>query len=60
MSNGITAMWDDAEHYEELAEYFKVPVQFRYPGGMWPYDMDCNHYAKLKQMKRSESEKTVS
>lgn len=45
MTNGITAMWDDAKHYEELAEYYNVPVQCN---GMWPYYIDTKHYEELK------------
>lgn len=45
MTDGITAMWDDAKHYEELAEYYNVPVQCN---GMWPYYMDTKHYEELK------------
>lgn len=49
MTDGITAMWDDAKHYEELAEYYNVPVQCNgmWPG-MWPYYMDTKHYEELK------------
>jgi hypothetical protein len=45
VTDGITAMWDDAKHYEELAEYYNVPVQCN---GMWPYYMDTKHYEELK------------
>jgi hypothetical protein len=53
MSDGITAMWDDAEHYEELAEYYKVPVRC---DGMWPYYMDRKHYEELKARRRKEKQ----
>ena len=56
MSNGVTAMWDDADHYEELAKYYKVPVRFDKFGGMWPYNMDSNHYEELKRKKMNEKD----
>lgn len=54
MSNGVTAMWDDADAYEALAAYFKVPVRFNKDGGMWPYDFDSKHYEELKVRFRKE------
>ena len=54
MSDGIKAMWDDADHYEWLAEYYKVPVRFDRDGGMWPYHMDSKHYEELKKKYRDE------
>lgn len=50
MSDGIKAMWDDAEHYEWLAKHFKEPV--RTIGGQWPYYMDNKHYYELLERHR--------
>jgi hypothetical protein len=52
MSDGITAMWDDANEYEWLAEHYKVPVRLDRDGGMWPYHMDSKHYEVLKKQYR--------
>lgn len=50
-------MWDEAEHYEWLAEYYKVPVRFDRDGGMWPYHMDSKHYEELKARRLKEDTK---
>lgn len=54
MSDGISAMWDDAEDYTYLAKHFKETV--RCPG-MWPYFMDSKHYQELKERYRKEKHK---
>ena len=56
MTNGLTAMWDDAGEYEALAEHFKVPVRFDRSGGMWPYHMDRKHYHELKRKYHEKSD----
>lgn len=48
MSNGITAMWEDADNYKWLAEMYEEHVR-TVGGGHWPYDMDNKHYEKLKK-----------
>jgi hypothetical protein len=58
MSDGISAMWDDAEHYEHLAEMFEEHVRVG-PGRMWPYNMDEKHYEELKKRYREREEKKV-
>lgn len=57
MTDGVSAMWDDAKHYEWLAEYYKVPVRFDRDGGMWPYHMDSKHYEELKARRLKEDTK---
>lgn len=47
-------MWDDAEHYEELAKYFGVKVKQADDGLWWPYNMDSDHYEELKKRYRDE------
>jgi hypothetical protein len=53
MSGGIAAMWDDAEHYEWLAEYYDEKTRVT-PGGMWPYNFDSDHYDSLVKRYREE------
>lgn len=55
MSDGISAAWDDAQHYEQLCIEFNQ--QIRYSGaGPWPYNMDGRHYEELKAMRRRREE----
>jgi hypothetical protein len=53
MSDGISAMWDDAEHYEALAKRYNERVRLS-SGGLWPYNMDSKHYEELKKRRRLE------
>lgn len=54
MSNGVTAMYDDAEEYEALAKHFNVKVKQADDGLWWPYNMDSDHYEELKKRYRDE------
>lgn len=56
MSNGITAMWDDSEHYKSLAHHFGVSVRTNGSGNSWPYNMDSKHYDELLKLYRTEKD----
>lgn len=58
MSNGVTAMWDDADHYKWLAEIYEDHVR-TVRGGHWPYDMDNKHYEELLERYRQDMLKRV-
>lgn len=47
MSDGISAAWDDALHYEQLCKEFNEEIRYKGPGP-WPYNMDAVHYERLK------------
>lgn len=53
VSNGITAMWDDASYYQELAIKYNTKVRC---DNMWPYGMDSQHFEELKSRSRAERE----
>lgn len=55
MSDGISAMWDDVEEYEALAKRYNEKVKRSF-GGMWPYNMDSDHYEELKKRRRLEKD----
>lgn len=58
MSDGISAAWDDALHYEQLCKEFNEPIRYR-GSGPWPYNMDSDHYEKLKHRSHKIDNDTV-
>lgn len=50
MSDGISAAWDDALHYEQLCKQYNEEIRYKGPGP-WPYNMDSKHYEQLKARK---------
>lgn len=50
MSDGISAAWDDALHYEQLCKQYNESLRYKGPGP-WPYNMDSKHYEQLKARK---------
>lgn len=55
MSDGISAMWDDAEEYEALAKRYNEKVRLS-AGGLWPYNMDDKHFYELQKRRRMEKD----
>lgn len=43
------AIWDNADEYETLAQYFGVATR-TVGSGTWPYNMDTQHYEELKKL----------
>lgn len=59
MSDGISAAWDDAEHYEQLCKEHNEEIRYSGPGP-WPYNMDSKHYDQLKARKGSRDDVIVT
>jgi len=53
MSDGVKAMWEDAEDYQRLAKKYGVETRFL-AGHQWPYGADYKHHAELEARERAE------
>lgn len=56
MSDGISAAWDEAVHYEQLCVKFNQKIRYVGPGP-WPYNMDGKHYDLLKKLDQTTEKK---